>query len=284
MTEMRRRICWLLPALTLFMMPPGPAARGQDIEVLDDDGAVDMAIAAPMVMWRDENFDMWVFGNQGNGASGRSRFDSLLVLQVEDVDRSCGLAREQKQKLMLAGRGDIKRFYDRVEEKRKKFKLVQNDQNKIGQVLQDIQPLQQSLNAGLFNEGSLFAKTLKKTLNEEQAASYQEVLRERRRFYFQARVELVVTLMENTIGMRDDQRRKFVQLLLEDPKPPKRFGQYDQWYVMVLAFRLPEAQLKPIFDEGQWRLLQRRFQQAKGLEQFLKTNDVLPDDWTTSGH
>ena len=56
-----------------------------------------------------------------------------------------------------------------VDEKRRKFDKVKNDQNKIGEIYQELQPLQMALNSGLFSEGSIFSKTLKKVLAHEQA-------------------------------------------------------------------------------------------------------------------
>ena len=101
----------------------------------------------------DAQFDQWVFGNMGvaNAAAARNQLDSLLTLHVEDLERTCGLTPVQKKKLLLAGRGDIKRFFDRVEE-RKKFTKNRNDQNQFQQIWQEIQPLRNSFNAGFFGE------------------------------------------------------------------------------------------------------------------------------------
>ncbi len=40
---------------------------------------------------------------------------------------------------------------------------------------------------------------------------------------------------------------------------------------------MPEEKLRPIFDVPQWRLLSRQFAQARGMEQWLISNGVLPD-------
>ena len=42
--------------------------------------------------------------------------------------------------------------------------------------------------------------------------------------------------------------RRFVGLLVNDARPPRKSGQRDYWYLMLQAARLPEAKLKPIFD------------------------------------
>ena len=118
----------------------------------------------------DDQFDQWVFGGPRNSRAGRNKLDSLLTLQVDDVARVCRLSEPQKKKLLLAGRGDIKRFFEKVEEKRKKFDKVKTDQNKIGEIYQELVPLQAVLNSGLFNEGSFYSKTLKTVLSDEEKA------------------------------------------------------------------------------------------------------------------
>ena len=87
-------------------------------------------------------------GRRGTPGAGRNKLDSLLTLQVDDVAQDVRLDRVQKKKLVLAGRGDIKRFFEKVEEKRKKFDKVKTDQNKVGEIYQELLPLQVTLNRG----------------------------------------------------------------------------------------------------------------------------------------
>ena len=80
------------------------------------------------------------------------------------------------------------------------------------------------------------------------------------------------------LGLTDLQRKQFVELLVNEARPPRKFGPGDYWYLLLQTGRVPEAKLKPIFDAPQWRLLSRQFVQARGMEQWLKTNGVLPDE------
>ena len=63
------------------------------------------------VGFTDEQFEQWVFQQYGNALTARARLKESLELYTEDVDRACGLSDAQKQKLRLAGRGDIERFF-----------------------------------------------------------------------------------------------------------------------------------------------------------------------------
>ena len=53
----------------------------------------------------------------------------------------------------------------------------QNDPN--ANIWQEIQPLQVELNAGLFGDDSIYAKTIRRTLSPEQAARFESLARER---------------------------------------------------------------------------------------------------------
>jgi hypothetical protein len=197
-------------------------------------------------------------------------------LQVDDVGRACKLSEIQKRKLILAGKGDIKRFLDKVDEKRKKFEKVKTDQNKVNEIYQELQPLQVTLNSGLFTEGSLFSKTLKKTLEGEQATHYDQIAREKRLFRYRAKVELAVASLDQSVGFSDAQRRKLVDVILSETTAPIRYGQYDYWVVMYQAGRIPESKLRPMFDEQQWTFLKRQLDQMRGMGQWLRNAGMLP--------
>ena len=51
----------------------------------------------------------------------------MLAAQIDNIDRACKLTEAQKEKLHLAGRGDIKRFFDRYERVKGKAEVTQRD-------------------------------------------------------------------------------------------------------------------------------------------------------------
>jgi hypothetical protein len=260
-------------------MGNGPVARAQDDEELDDNGnapaAVGLGAALIQQMPNLEQVDQWVFGRFGGSGGARTRLDSSLALRLEDLSRTCGITDTQKKKLKLAGRGDIKRFFDRVEEVKRKFQTL-NDPN--ANIWQEIQPLQVEVNAGLFGDDSLYTKTIRNTLTEDQTARYESLLRQRRTARFRATVEWFVVHVDKGLGLSDDQRRRLVKLLVNETRPPRKFGQGDYWYLMLQTSKIPPAKLTTLFDAPQWRLLSRQFAQARGMEQWLKTNGVIADD------
>jgi hypothetical protein len=255
----------LLAAAVLGIAACGTALRAQDDWEAAEQEAASQPPGLPqqgVFEMPEEQFDQWLF-NTMDARQAKTRLDAALSLQIESVDRVCTLTEAQRKKLQLAGRGDMKRFDDSVESVRKKFRAIRRDQNKINDIWQEIQPLQKKFMVGLFHDTSLFHKVLKQTLDAQQSTQYERQQLERRRFHYEAKIGLAVNMIENGIPLRDAQRKKFVELLLEETQPPEHYGQYGTYIVLNKAASLPEEKLKPIFDDAQWRALTKMFEQAK---------------------
>jgi len=250
-------------------------ARAQDDEIVDDTGVV-AAPALRMVQPQVPNVeqvDQWVFARMGGSAAARSRLESLLAIRIDDIERACAVSEAQKKKLKLAGLGDIKRFYDRVEEAKRKLLGINSGPN--ANIWQDVQPLQIEIQTGIFGDDSMFHKTIKKALTDEQAARYEALLSQRSQERRRATIELFVAHLDKALGLSEDQRTRLISLFLNEVPPPLKMGQSDYWYFMFRTSRLPESTLKPIFDVPQWRLLSRQFPQAQGMEQWLKNAGII---------
>jgi hypothetical protein len=254
-----------------------PVAQAEG-PVLEEDTEEEAVVQPGQRVWvmTDDQFDQWVFGAPRNPRGGRNKLDSLLTLHVDDVARICHLTEAQKRKLLLAGRGDIKRFFEKVDEKRKKFEKVKTDQNKIGEIYQELVPLQTFLQSGLFSQGSFYDKTLRTILSQQDQGACQARVEERNQFRYRAKIELVVTQLDQSVGFRADQRRRLIEHILSETQPPKRYGQYDYYIVLYQASKVPADKLKPLFEERQWALLQRSLNQGRGMEHFLRAQGLLP--------
>ena len=223
----------------------------------------------------EKQFDSFVFENLQTAAAARKRLDALLELRTNDVDRTCRLSEPQRRKLQLAGRGDIKNFFEQVEALRKKFMLVRKDQNKFNDLWQEIQPLQLTLKAGLHGDESLFFKTLRNALNPEQLSRYLQVDGQRRAYQYRAKVELVVAMLDNTLPLRDQQRQKLIALIVENTRPPRRFGNADFYVILWNTSQIPKDKLRPLFDDAEWKALSQQLDQARGMEHWLKQSGAL---------
>lgn len=267
--------------MLLAIVAGGTSARAQDDD--DDDEAAPAPAAVNAFFMNDAQFDQWVFGNMGvaNAAAARVKLESLLTLHVEDLVRTCALSSAQKKKLLLAGRGDMKRFFDRIEDVRKKFSKNRNDQNQLGQIWQEIQPLRNAFTSGFFDGAdSIFVKAINATLAPAQAVRHEEEVRQRLLYRYWARVDLAMELLNNEVGFTDDQRRQLVKLLHEETTPPRRMGEQDYHVVLYQLSTIPEGKVKPVFEDFQWPSLERQLAQGRGMGLFLKQNGFVEGDRT----
>lgn len=266
------------PLALLAALGPAAAARGQDDLDLADPAAAQPA--RPMFQLNRQTFDQWVFGNNNASKGGRDKGEALLTIEVDELARACGLSDEQKRELTLAGRGDIERFFAEVEQKRAELQDKQYEQEKINELYQKLQPFQARYNAGLFGEHSLLEKAANRLLDADQAGRREAARRARDEFRFRAKVELAVSILNRSLGLTADQRDAFTRILQEKIRAPRRGGQYDYYVILYRASLLPEETLRPIFDDAQWKVLNKQFAQSKSLEQFLRSNGYLDDEGT----
>jgi hypothetical protein len=125
------------------------------------------------------------FFGQAESTVVRGELDTNLTREVEWLGETYGLLMVQKQKLLLAGRGDIKRQFDRIDELKQKVRSTSVDAINFQKLvdlqeslLQEAAAWQTKLKAGQFGEETLFARTLRKVLTAEQIARHAQWVRE----------------------------------------------------------------------------------------------------------
>jgi hypothetical protein len=123
--------------------------------------------------WTDEQIERLVFRLYSNASGARQVFESLMATKIVNIDDACSLTDEQRKKLELAGRGDIERFFHRYEQLMRKSKAIEHNVQGLREILEDVRPLQVTLEVGLFREHSLLVKSLRNTLTDEQIARYE---------------------------------------------------------------------------------------------------------------
>lgn len=233
----------------------------------------------------DHTVDAWIFRENRpdgrgvqilQGTASRARIESQLQLLLDELVRDCELDDAQQQKLQLAARGDIKRFFDQVDAARKKYLTVKGNGGLLNPFFQEqILPLQMQYTKGMFGEGSMFSKTLRNTLTADQQAKYQAVLTARRKAAY--KVMLESSLHKAVGGLRVEQLVKVQELLLEQTQPPLQFGQYDQQVIMLKLSQVPVEKLREVLDKDQWKKLQPGLLQASGTEDWLARFGVIEE-------
>ena len=116
-----------------------------------------------------ENFDRWVFGDGFDEQGRLLRLQTLLAEKIDLVMKDHDINPTRLRRLRLAGSGDIKRFFDRVEDRRQEFELARKKYQTGRLVLQQLEPLSLEFEVGPFGQDSLFRKMLNKIESEAQA-------------------------------------------------------------------------------------------------------------------
>jgi len=260
----RRHILLLLVAMLLANLGMARAAQAQDEDEPEKEQPAEAELDFQMT---DEQFEQWIFGKRIEPAC--RLYESWLVKEIDRSDQKYWLTSVQKKKLEVAGRGDMKRLFDRFQEAKERLHRAGGNFNQIGPILQELQSFQQAPHDYLFGNGSMLAKMLKKTLTPEQIAAHDKN-------FYRSRVEWMVSLLDPALGLKADQHRRFVTLIVEETLPLKRYGSFDYDAVMWQASRLPRDKIKPIFDAAQLTKLLVRFGQANRMETILFGEGYLP--------
>jgi hypothetical protein len=212
---------------------------------------------------RDEQIEQWASRVR---EETQARLEARLTAEIERIDRSCRITEEQKKKLELAGLGDLKRSLDRIDTAGKSLRAARGDKKKRRVLVQEIDTVHRQIMTDLPARGSMFAKTLTRVLSDDQMATYREGVRALRTFRHRARVDMVVEIFDITAGCSDEQRQRLTQLLLRETRLPVK-GDEEVMVIMAQAVRLPESQLRPIFDDSQWRGLTPMLQEMVAQSQ-----------------
>jgi hypothetical protein len=272
----RTRLPWIALLAALALVSPARAQQPDDDEDDPKDNKADNMRG--QVVFADENFDQWIFQDGSGVFNPRRRLDQLLALRLDDIDRACRLTREQRRKLELTARGDVKRFFVLYEKVKRKFQLVKNDQQKMQEIWRDINPLQSMMQSGMFDDDSLLVKSLHNTLTPEQFARYDAASRDRRMARHRAHVELGVLVLEQNMPLREDQRRELITQLTKLTRP-SRSGTASGYYVLMYQMsQLPEEKLKTLFDDGQWKVMSKQINQFKQWGVWLRQSGQLDLD------
>ncbi len=267
------RYAWRVIALGALLV--GPVTLGAEVDDDYDDTTVENV---PRVRVRvvDVEFNFQdEHGEVFNRAGARERVNLQLKVMLDEIVHVCELNEAQQQKFLLAARIDMARFFDRVELARGRIIAAEGNQDRVKDHIPDVMVLRQQFSQGLFGDKSLFAKTLRQTLTEEQHAKHQVMLLDRRRTGY--KVAIQATLSKLGIGLNQEQIEALQKLLLEETRPPLRFGPNDRNLVVFRLSQLPEARLKQALDKSQWKKLHPLLLQASGFEDSLIQNGVIEE-------
>jgi hypothetical protein len=151
-----------------------------------------------------------------------------LEARIKTVDRIVGLEEKQRKKLEIAAQADMRRLTDTVAEVRAKYagRTLKVDprnggfgdeaQKVIQEVQQDATRCREVIGQAA-GAGSLLAKVITGTLDEEQAKKYKAVMDGRRDCRWRAAVATVLGQLDETLGLSQKQHDGLTAALLATP-------------------------------------------------------------------
>jgi hypothetical protein len=144
----------------------GQAAR---VQVAAQAGAAD-----PKVPAFEAEFNQSALG-LSDEATLQSELEGVVTKKIAAIDRRYHLSAAQKERLTLAGRGDIRRLFDRLHVAREKFVATsrRGNENAIQAGRVEAAVLNWEFTRGAFGEGSLFAKAQNTVLRPEQLDTFE---------------------------------------------------------------------------------------------------------------
>jgi hypothetical protein len=122
------------------------------------------------VLERD-NFDRWLFPNDLSDWAREKHLTNLLDTKIDLITSAHKLNDSQRAKLRLAGRGDIKRFFDEVQQRRDEFEIERKNFKTGLASLHRLDEVSSRYRIGPFGDESLLAKTLHKINNDRKGGN-----------------------------------------------------------------------------------------------------------------
>jgi hypothetical protein len=224
----------------------------------------------------------WIGGGLGTPQAARELFEAQLKSRVDRLNGRYQLSATQQKKLFVAGRGDIKRFFDRVDDLRRRQELAAGDREARLANIQDFISLTKAARRDLFDAQSIFAKTIKSTLTPEQIERFAKLEPEIAQRRHLETIRWVVGTWDETIKLNGVQHAQIEALLVQETRPPRTFG-YNDYFGLLLQAARHEEKLKAVFTPAQWTTVSAQLAEARRLETILKDEGYVPEESSVAG-
>ncbi len=190
----------------------------------------------------EQYVESFIFTNQGPASTPRSCLEKSLSSKIAELDRLCKLTLEEKQKLQLAGNGDIYRFFRQVDElKREIRRSTQFEDSQIPS--SRMRALQIIYECRLTNANSLFCKSIPTILSDQQLAVYTPWKEKEGRRNREVIIDWLLSSLAENLKLREDERRQMRSVLLKEIPICPMHGSYEMDCLIIQIGKL--AKLEP---------------------------------------
>lgn len=239
---------------------------------------VDVEIGGEFVI-NQEMLESIIFQPDATEAEAMKRVRESFKKELDDLCQRYSLTSDQREKLALAGEGDLKRFLDRVRQSRQQLKQAEEkkelQQPNAQQVHYDAAfKLYADRRRGLFSSGSLFAKSRERTFSAEQLARFNADQAAEARRVTEVYVQLYIVLLQREIPLLAAQREQLRKVILENIPPLSQEDESAVGFVAYKASLIDPQLLRPLLDDEQWEKLQKYFEHAKENHWMLENQAI----------
>ena len=221
----------------------------------------------------NQNIERWMFREHGTEEATRERLHERLNLAIKSIDENTELTFEQKERLRLAGMGDIALYVAEYDKLRAEYGN-QQDPNAINGLLKRIQPLQKKLQVTLFGPGSIFSRVANRILEGEQKTKLEKADEQRLRYYYRALLKSTVSKTERVEPLKAIQREQIMELMDEMPLPVRADRKMAYWFAMY-SFAKAKPKLQEILNDRQLAAMQPLMDRGAGMEPALRRAGYL---------
>ena len=242
-----------MTAAALCATAAAAAQAGDDDDLVDD--AMSLPESEPMVVIRnlDANVDGWLFGNRRFGGSPNAKLTLLLKVRAEEIAPLPVYRNRRKTSCCLPVRGTFAASSIASTKSNSSF-AARKCPRRIGIAsLRRFSRFAKSRPPQRPVRDAVVPENRRTTLTAEQAARYEKGESDRRAFQHRTRIVSTVARLSDYLGLSDAQRKRLVEVTLEKTQPLPLLDQTDRDQLVGLALmsRVPETDIRPIFDNDQ---------------------------------
>lgn len=209
------RTSWIAAVLLLHVL------------VADRLHAVQFTPAQAQVRISETSFDKSNFG-QLSLIAARNQAEDSLQTYLRLIDEAASLTAEQREKLELAGRIDIHRFFTEYENLKRPVNFglttIEEWRQTVPALQKSVQPLAARFASGLHDDSSLLAKTLVTTLQPAQQQKVDKLLEDRKRLRYEHQIRIALAMLDFQIPLTQSERTKIKTWLLTKTQPPDHYS------------------------------------------------------------
>jgi len=193
----------------------------------------------------------------------RESLDNELRYKVDEFRANYDLTQAQQTKLSLAGRVDVRRVLEELEQVHRVADFREKKKK-------------------LFGSDSFLVKAIPRVLSNEQSSKYQKDVNESLRLFHRSNIEGVIRDIERHVVLRIAQQEALVDHLYCELPPPKIGSEFDHLVVKYQFSRMSERSLKSLFDEEQWPQVNKVIEGYRGLAAVLKREGLINEEFVGS--